>query len=114
VTGLFFISRSLGLALAAYVLLLVGVPRVYLGIHWPSDILGGAALGVGATALASRARVRSLFAAPAFRLLARSPATFNVAAFLLSYGVMTRFDPLRSLARWAVTTGRHLLGGGAS
>jgi membrane-associated phospholipid phosphatase len=112
VTGLYFISRPVGVALMAYVLVLVGLPRVYLGIHWPSDILGGAALGVGATALASRERVRSLLAAPALRLLAHSPAAFNVAALLVSYGLMTRFDALRSLAGWAVATGRHLLGGG--
>ena len=44
VTGLFLISRPAGWAAAVYVLAVVCLPRVYLGIHWPSDIAGGIVL----------------------------------------------------------------------
>ena len=36
---------------AALVLLAVCIGRIYLGEHWPSDVLGGLALGLGWTAL---------------------------------------------------------------
>lgn len=45
--------------IAALVLLAVCIGRVYMGEHWPSDIVGGLALGLGWTALALSVRVLS-------------------------------------------------------
>ncbi|HXM54022.1 MAG TPA: phosphatase PAP2 family protein [Candidatus Dormibacteraeota bacterium] len=46
----------LGWTLALLLVALAGVGRVYVGEHWPSDVLGGLALGVGWTALALSVR----------------------------------------------------------
>jgi undecaprenyl-diphosphatase len=45
--------------IAALVLLAVCVGRVYMGEHWPSDIVGGLALGLGWTSLALSIRLLS-------------------------------------------------------
>jgi membrane-associated phospholipid phosphatase len=45
-TGIYFMCRALGTYLIAHAVVFVCLPRVYEGIHYPSDIIVGAAIGV--------------------------------------------------------------------
>jgi undecaprenyl-diphosphatase len=52
-------SKALAYALAAFVIVGVGFSRVYLGVHWPSDVLAGWCLGA-AWALVGWVALRAL------------------------------------------------------
>jgi undecaprenyl-diphosphatase len=58
------LMRAYLLALAAFLALIVGMSRVYLGVHWPTDVLAGWTAGVAwallCWALARRLRVRGV------------------------------------------------------
>lgn len=44
-TVLFYFNKKVGI-FAFVAAVLVGIARIYVGVHWPTDILGGAALGM--------------------------------------------------------------------
>lgn len=44
-TGVYLYNKKLGIVFYL-VSLLMGVARIFIGVHWPSDILGGAVLGI--------------------------------------------------------------------
>ena len=56
------------IAVAALLVLTIGITRVYLGVHYPSDVLGGwtvgAAWALGAGLIASRLQARNGLEAP--------------------------------------------------
>ncbi len=45
-TGLWMIDRRIGAFGFIWTMLIIDLPRLYLGIHYPSDVVAGAALGV--------------------------------------------------------------------
>ena len=101
-TGFFLVSRQLGWLIYLYVGVVISFPRVYLGIHYPSDILAGALLGI---AIASTVRVVALRRAinwPLKRLLDYSPGLFYACLFLISYQTAVLYQPTRHAIRVAL------------
>jgi membrane-associated phospholipid phosphatase len=101
VAGFLVLSRRLGLALAAYGIAFVCLPRLYVGLHWPSDLALGAAIGLTVSGAFCAPAPRAALGGVLSRLHDRAPGAFYAAMFLVSFGLVTRFDDARELGRWA-------------
>lgn len=95
-TVIYFSNRRLGL-LAYLSVFITSSTRIYLGIHYPSDVLGGAILGVLVVAVCQKIPWPRSF----YRVLdweESSPSTFYAFAFMASYNLGTLFTDLRTIA----------------
>lgn len=96
-TCLFFISRKVGILAYCHAFFIVCLPRLYLGIHFPTDILGGALLGVGIASLSLIKGVREFNARLPLRWLANAPGFVYPCFYLGTLLVATEFDPVRTV-----------------
>ncbi|MFZ3330007.1 MAG: phosphatase PAP2 family protein [Candidatus Acidiferrales bacterium] len=97
-TSIFFVSRGAGTLALLHALFVVSLPRVYMGMHYPTDIVAGAAIGVGIASTAKIVAVRAKVAGPAMHWLAKSPQTFYPVLFLLIFLITVIFNPVRKVA----------------
>ncbi len=96
-TGIFLVSKRLGLFAFLYTTVFICLPRIYFGLHFPSDVLVGALLGIGITAVANHTVIRHRVAVSAVRLANTHPAAFYMSSFLFCYVTATQFDEIRVL-----------------
>lgn len=100
-TGLFCASRKLGLLALIYTSLIISFPRIYLGLHYPTDIIAGAMLGASlALCLQHRYAVRTI-GLPIQNYAARAPTIFYPLFFLLTYQIADMFNGARAFIKVA-------------
>ncbi|MGY6152834.1 phosphatase PAP2 family protein [Paraburkholderia graminis] len=97
-TGIFLICKRIGVLALIYTVFFICVPRAYLGFHYPTDLLVGAAIGIAITWVMTREAVRARYAGPLLRLSERYPGPSAMLAFVLCLELVTQFDELRKLA----------------
>ena len=100
-TGLFLVNRRAGILAFLYYFVAVCFPRMFLGLHYPTDILAGILMGVACT-LACNALFRRLICEPAVRLGERYPGLFYSLLFFLTFELATLFDSLREAGAYVV------------
>ncbi|MDH6146343.1 MULTISPECIES: phosphatase PAP2 family protein [Paraburkholderia] len=97
-TGIFLMSRRVGVLALLYTALFICLPRAYLGFHYPTDLLVGAAVGIVITLVMTRDAIRVRYATPMLRRTERHPAPAATLAFILCLQLVTQFDELRKVA----------------
>jgi len=91
-------SKPLGLFAMIWTVIVICIPRIYLGFHYPSDILAGIALGAVIMAAAHHWLGRTTLPARVLRWEARHHGAFYAIAFLTTYEITILFYDLRQLA----------------
>ncbi|MCX4151401.1 MULTISPECIES: phosphatase PAP2 family protein [Paraburkholderia] len=96
-TGIFLVWRRVGVLALLYTAIFICMPRVYLGLHYPTDILAGAAIGIIITYVMTRDSVRTRFAVPILGWIQRFPGGGYTLAFLLCFELITQSVEIRLL-----------------
>ncbi len=96
VTGLWMVSRRLGIAAAVYGLA-TNIPRIYVGIHYPTDVVAGIVLGVAMGCLFKVPSLRNIVGA-GLSYLERYPAYLYALLFACTFEIAEMFDSFRQLA----------------
>jgi undecaprenyl-diphosphatase len=104
---LYLVSRRAGIFALAYALFVTTLPRVYLGLHYPTDILAGALIGLGMAGLAKIDSVRTTTTGLLMRWHERHPGSFYAVFFLYTLQLATAFDSVREFGDYLFAVGKH-------
>lgn len=107
--GLCFVSLRVGLVLLLLAVLIVSLPRVYYGIHYPTDVIAGLGLGALFGYCGNASAVSRRFAGRMLLWERRWPQGFYAALFVVTLEFATMFDGVRSAAHAAFHIGGRML-----
>jgi undecaprenyl-diphosphatase len=97
--GFFFISKAMGIFALVFCFFMIFLARVYLGHHYPSDVIAGAALGMGLTWAFNKSAFILRMADRAQVVFNSYPKWFYTAFFLFTYQLSEVFHDLRNLVK---------------
>jgi undecaprenyl-diphosphatase len=104
-TGIWFISRPIALLTTAYLFLVILLPRIYMGLHYPTDLAAGALLGVGCVLLFRKINFIRSITKRTLRWGQENESLFYALFFFVTFEVATLFNSLRDFGSAMV----HLL-----
>lgn len=96
-TALWMTSRPVGLFAYAWSTVVICLPRIYAGYHYPTDILAGAVVGILVMLAVMKMPVRDGVAGMIGRMETTYPGWFHAGLFLVTFQMATLFENLRRL-----------------
>lgn len=99
-TGIFLISKRIGLFSYLYVFFVICFPRIYLGLHYPTDILTGAVVGVVTALILASPKMWHPVTSKVLQMSNKYTGLFYAFFFLISFEIGTMFESLRSIVHF--------------
>jgi membrane-associated phospholipid phosphatase len=99
-TGIFLISKRVGLFSYLWVFFIICFPRIYLGLHYPTDILTGAVVGILTSLVLASRKIWHPVTEKVLNFCEEYPGVFYVFFFLISFEISTLFESLRSIVHY--------------
>jgi undecaprenyl-diphosphatase len=96
--GLFAVSRGVGIVALLYATFFVGLPRVILGLHYPSDVVAGAVIGATAALMSTGYFAKTKLVRKVAGWEESFTGPFYAALFLLTYQIADIFETSRAVA----------------
>jgi undecaprenyl-diphosphatase len=100
-TCLWMIARPLGIMGFLHAVLVVSLPRIYVGYHYPTDILAGAIIGIGAAYVCKLAPITHRVTRSTLRWIDNHSTMACAVAFLCTFEVAELFESLLNMQHFA-------------
>ena len=108
-TSLSRLSPTIGLWAYFHAAIIICVPRLVFGLHYPSDLIGGALIGIAVALATAQLQRRHGFADVLLEIGHKHPAAFYAFAFLVLFEVGEMFDSIRGTVVYALRILKQLL-----
>ncbi len=95
--GIWKTNKKVGLFAFIYSVIFILVPRMYLGLHYPSDILIGSLIGIICVEVGFRFNFSKKFDQYIFSFEEKKPVYFYPILFVLSYQIADLFEDSRNI-----------------
>jgi len=97
--GLYFMSKKIGIWALIYTSLFIALPRVYLGLHYPTDIIVGAIIGIVIAIIGNVFLMNNRIIKVIMDFSIKKPDIFYAFFFLFSYQIADLFTDSYGLVR---------------
>ncbi|MDQ7783777.1 MAG: phosphatase PAP2 family protein [Desulfomonilaceae bacterium] len=93
--GLLFVSKRMGILALAWVFIFCFLPRMYVGLHYPTDMIAGALIGGCYASLVMTSKTGLNLVRAPMRWLHKYPSWFYAFSFILCLEISEMFDSVR-------------------
>lgn len=99
---LWLVSRKLGAIAILYTVFVIDLPRIYTGVHYPTDILAGSLLGLAVASLVQLPKLRTAVTKPVLDWKLSHPLLFQCLLFLYAFEIGELFATVRDFGKFAL------------